>query len=95
LNDPKQGPYNITLAFARHLYELDVDDFEPAAHIPTETDGLRQQKLQSLNPVATLVLQWLERGSIQSANDLGEWVDDKYKIADGVLHNEPITNDDG
>eukprot|EP01047_Picozoa_sp_COSAG01_P014756 COSAG01_NODE_725_length_14049_cov_7.712760_4_plen_1101_part_00 len=94
LNDPKQGPYNITLAFARYLYDLDVDSFEPAAHIPTETDGLRQQKLQSLNPVATLVLQWLERGSIQCANDLGEWVDDKYKIFDGVLHNEPITNDD-
>jgi hypothetical protein len=36
----------------------------------------------------------LERGSIQCANDLGEWVDDKYKIVDGVLRNEPITNDD-
>eukprot|EP01047_Picozoa_sp_COSAG01_P043432 COSAG01_NODE_3856_length_5625_cov_3.453312_1_plen_197_part_00 len=64
LNDPKQGPYNITLAFARYLYELDVDEFEPAAHIPTETDGLRQQKLQSLNPVAALVLQWLERARV-------------------------------
>jgi hypothetical protein len=33
LNDLKQGPYNITLAFARYLYDLDVDNFEPAAHI--------------------------------------------------------------
>jgi hypothetical protein len=64
LNDLKQGPFTITLAFARYLYELDVDEFEPAAHIPTETDGLRQQKLQSLNPVAALVLQWLERARV-------------------------------
>ena len=62
LNDPKSGPYTISLSFAKYLYELPVDDFVPSLNIPCNTEGMKAQKLQSLDPVATMVLEFLEVG---------------------------------
>jgi hypothetical protein len=45
LNDPKQGPFNITLSFAKYLYELNVDNFDPAENIPSDTTAMHEQKL--------------------------------------------------
>jgi hypothetical protein len=62
LNDPKQGPFNITLSFAKYLYELNVDNFDPAENIPSDTAGMHEQKLQSLDPIAKVVMQLLDNG---------------------------------
>jgi hypothetical protein len=56
LNDPKLGPFTITMSFAKYLYELDVDDFVPDLHIPDDTLGMREQKLQSLSCVEVIAV---------------------------------------
>lgn len=63
----------VTRSFARYLYELDVQNFVPAENIPQNTDGLREQKLQSLGVVPSLVLEWLQRGYVVDKDNRQTW----------------------
>jgi hypothetical protein len=70
LHDPKNGPNTISLSFAKFLYELDgTADFIPSMSI-IDTDGRREQKIQSLSAVEQMVVCWLERGYVLTSSEL-------------------------
>ena len=73
LNDPKLGPFTITMALAKYLYELPVNDFVPTLHIPGDTLAMHQQKLQSLSCVEIVAENWLSRVYIIEKTFDGTW----------------------
>ena len=81
LRDPKLGPYKIAEAFAKYLYELDVEEFAPAEHIPNQTLGMQQQKLQSLSTTEAILENWLSRGYAYTGVEGGvKWGDANERI---------------
>ena len=70
INDPKEGPYSITLSFAKYLYEIkNLDKFEPTCSLPN-SEGRRMQIEQSFSAIENVAHQILTRGHVVSMGSL-------------------------
>ena len=72
-----------TEAFMMHLLEMELGDWHPRAYVP-QTEGLAEQKVQSLDPVSMSIVDLLrDEGHLQG--ELGEGVAELPQWEDGQI----------
>ena len=82
------------------MYELDVDDFVPDLHIPDDTLGMREQKLQSLSCVEVIAVHrgrgsgeyWYVRTGRKQAAVAGRNVFSTMEVQKNFFFSEPTNN---